>query len=352
MGPRMHVTATAIEAIKAFEDFRPDAYICPAGRWTVGYGTTRWDDGELVQPGDSVDHAEAEHQLAAHIGEEVEPALDRIFPGQNLDAGMRDALASFIHNIGSNYLEVWPTLASYIRNGAPRDVICDQLLEYKNGGGKPLLGLYRRRLAECCMIHGVDWRPALDASWDTDWRDLVGTVPVQSDDNDLEIPAFLRRGEPKPEPKPQGAETMERTVQLPSWYDELTPRQRTEWWNQYSLRGKNPTLQQVLTACTIKPKKPKEANLKPLPEDPVAKAARGRSKVESGKEGLGTAGVITGVTVALPVVKETTSYFDAFPIGTILLTGLAFAVVAAAYGTWRWYAGRMIEYEAEVEAEG
>ena len=30
-----------LELIKHFEDFRSDAYMCPAGVWTIGYGHTK-----------------------------------------------------------------------------------------------------------------------------------------------------------------------------------------------------------------------------------------------------------------------------------------------------------------------
>jgi lysozyme len=37
-----HINAAGLVIIKAFEGFSPTPYLCPANRWTIGYGST-WD---------------------------------------------------------------------------------------------------------------------------------------------------------------------------------------------------------------------------------------------------------------------------------------------------------------------
>ena len=42
----------AIPLIKQFEGFRAAPYLCPAKRWTIGYGTTKYPDGRKVTAND------------------------------------------------------------------------------------------------------------------------------------------------------------------------------------------------------------------------------------------------------------------------------------------------------------
>ncbi|WP_193432926.1 glycoside hydrolase family protein [Candidatus Williamhamiltonella defendens] len=37
----MNISPEGIEQIKAFESLRLKAYLCPGGRWTIGYGHTK-----------------------------------------------------------------------------------------------------------------------------------------------------------------------------------------------------------------------------------------------------------------------------------------------------------------------
>ena len=38
----MKINAEGLNIIKHFEGFSPTVYLCPANRWTIGYGST-WD---------------------------------------------------------------------------------------------------------------------------------------------------------------------------------------------------------------------------------------------------------------------------------------------------------------------
>lgn len=52
------INSNGINLIKHFEGFRKDAYICPAGILTIGYGHT-----ESAKPGQNIDEATAEDLL-------------------------------------------------------------------------------------------------------------------------------------------------------------------------------------------------------------------------------------------------------------------------------------------------
>lgn len=168
-------TSQCTNLITQFEGFRPSAYFCPAGRPTIGFGTTIYRDGQPVGIGDETDLFSAEMELTYHVRRHVEPAIDQHFGSLGLQANQRDALGSFIHNIGSNSAK-WPTLKRLIVEDAPIEEISDQWVKYRLAGGRRLLGLYRRRLAEVLLWHGLPWQAALEATWQTNWRSLADWV--------------------------------------------------------------------------------------------------------------------------------------------------------------------------------
>ena len=42
-----------INLIKHFEGFKPKAYVCEGGKWTIGYGTTIYMTGKAVKEGET-----------------------------------------------------------------------------------------------------------------------------------------------------------------------------------------------------------------------------------------------------------------------------------------------------------
>lgn len=82
------------DLIMEFEGFRPDAYLCPSGKWTIGFGHTRG-----VHDGMEITRAEAEEFLAEDI-EDAASAVERFITvplGDNQFA----ALVSFTFNMGA-----------------------------------------------------------------------------------------------------------------------------------------------------------------------------------------------------------------------------------------------------------
>ncbi len=125
--------------IKEFEGLRLEAYRCPAGVWTIGWGHTSG-----VVPGQKITEAEAERLL----DEDLRPVLAALPAG--LTENQRAALASLCFNIG-----VSAFLASTIRRLAaanPQDPrIPAEFLRWKYSRGKALPGLLRRRQAEAAL---------------------------------------------------------------------------------------------------------------------------------------------------------------------------------------------------------
>ena len=78
--------------IREFESLRLEAYRCPAGVLTIGYGHTAG-----VKEGDRIDKRRAEYFLDKDL-EDVEAVINRECPGVN--QSQFDALASFVFNLG------------------------------------------------------------------------------------------------------------------------------------------------------------------------------------------------------------------------------------------------------------
>ena len=75
----MQITDEGLALIKRFEGFRPRAYRCPAGIWTIGYGHTTSAGPPAVSAGMAVDEAMAETILrrdVEHFAEAVSHVAD------------------------------------------------------------------------------------------------------------------------------------------------------------------------------------------------------------------------------------------------------------------------------------
>ena len=129
--------------IKEFEGFRATAYLCPAGVWTVGYGTTRIN-GKPVKENVKITTQEAEDFLEQDL-KRFEDGVNRLVQVE-ITQNQFDALVSFVYNLGIGSLQK-STLLKKINAGL-FDEAAEQFLKWDKAGGKKLAGLTRRRKAE------------------------------------------------------------------------------------------------------------------------------------------------------------------------------------------------------------
>lgn len=129
--------------IKEFEGFRAAAYLCPAGVWTVGYGTTRIK-GSPVKDGTKVTTEEADDLLDQDLKvfEDGVNSLVKVELTQN----QFDALVCFVYNLGIGSLQK-STLLKKVNAGLFSEA-ADEFLKWDKANGKQLAGLTRRRTAE------------------------------------------------------------------------------------------------------------------------------------------------------------------------------------------------------------
>lgn len=125
--------------IKEFEGFREKAYKCPAGIWTIGYGSTFYEDGAKVAEGDTITKEKAENLVKWYCENKI------TLPHGDFSENQKEALFSLIYNIGQ---------AAFNKSN------CKKFIEEKNwkkayeswdwvkAGGEVLSGLVKRRNKE------------------------------------------------------------------------------------------------------------------------------------------------------------------------------------------------------------
>jgi lysozyme len=135
----MCTSTKGIELIKQFEGYRSKAYLCPASKWTIGYGHTR-----TVKQGMVISKDEGERLLKQDL-RVYENAVNELVEVP-LTQNQFDALTSFTYNVGRGAFH-GSTLLSYLNQ---RNYIeaANQLLRWTKGNGQGLPGLIRRREAE------------------------------------------------------------------------------------------------------------------------------------------------------------------------------------------------------------
>lgn len=143
----MTLSQTGIDFIKKFEELKLYAYRDSVGVPTIGYGHTNG-----VYMGMAITQKQAEDLFKEDIIP-IEKMLNGM--GINFRQGQFDALCSWIFNLGIGKFNN-STLKGYISEKKSDIDIANQIIRWVNAGGKPLLGLKRRRCAEANMWLGRD----------------------------------------------------------------------------------------------------------------------------------------------------------------------------------------------------
>ena len=147
----MKISQEGVNLIKHFEGCRLEAYKCPAGVWTIGYGHTKG-----VKEGDAIEQEAAEAFLIEDL-EAFEQAVARLVKVP-LTQQQFDALVSFTFNLGAGNLAA-STLLRKLNNYQYAEVP-EQMMRWVRAGGQVLDGLVRRRAAEAALFQNKDWREA------------------------------------------------------------------------------------------------------------------------------------------------------------------------------------------------
>lgn len=142
----MKASQKAIQIIKDSESLKLKAYICPAGKLTIGYGHTK-----NVTPGMVISSLQAEQLLAEDVTS-AEADLNKLLKKQ-LTQNQYDALLDFVFNLGAQKLAT-STLLKLVNADPNNALIPAEFLKWvyatnpKTGLKEKLPGLVTRREKE------------------------------------------------------------------------------------------------------------------------------------------------------------------------------------------------------------
>ena len=132
----MNLGTKGIELIKSYEGCRLQAYLCPAGAWTIGWGHTAG-----VYEGQVITQEEADRLFLEDV-KIYSNAVDKYQDRFNFTQNQFDALTSFAYNCGVG------SLANVMSCCNSKKEIAEECKLYNKGGGVVLPGLVRRREEE------------------------------------------------------------------------------------------------------------------------------------------------------------------------------------------------------------
>lgn len=144
---------TAADLCIHFEGFSSRPYLCPAGVWTIGYGTVWKPDGTRVTADHpAISKAEAHEWLAHELRHNYLRGVLAASPVLLKHPARLAAITDFAYNLG---------VAAYRGSTLRRrieaqdiDGAVEQIQRWNRAGGRVLRGLVLRRQAEAKLLHG------------------------------------------------------------------------------------------------------------------------------------------------------------------------------------------------------
>ena len=137
----LKISQRGLNLIKEFEGCKLEAYKCPAGVWTIGYGTTDSDYSitkTKIRAGLKISQQQAEKWLRQSVNKKYCPKVNKYNNKYHWTQNEFDAMVSFAYNLGS--------IDQLTANGKrTKKEIAQKLVQY---GGKIGSSIYNRRKAE------------------------------------------------------------------------------------------------------------------------------------------------------------------------------------------------------------
>lgn len=135
-----------IDLINEFEGCRTKAYLCPAGKWTIGYGVT----GQDIKEGTEWSQEKCNQELLILAKKYENMALNSSPILTVHSESRRAAIADFVYNLGiGNYNK--SALKRLIDSGKWTEA-AKEILQWDKVAGQTLPGLHRRRIAESKLL--------------------------------------------------------------------------------------------------------------------------------------------------------------------------------------------------------
>lgn len=122
------------------------SYLCPAGVWTIGIGTTVYPNGKKVKEGDVITLKQA-YEYLHHDLKETELRVDS-FTTDLVNQNQFDALVSFTYNVGIGNFKTSSLLKKINKNINDTNIRIEFKKWIYDAKGKKQPGLIRRRESE------------------------------------------------------------------------------------------------------------------------------------------------------------------------------------------------------------
>jgi lysozyme len=142
----MKISNKGIDLIKHFEGCETEAYKCPAGVWTIGYGHIKG-----VMEGMTISQEGAEELLVEELKEYENYILNAV--EVDLNQNQFDAMVSWVYNLGPTNLKSSTLLKEL--NSKNYNAAAQEITKWNKAGGKVLTGLVKRREAEASLFNEI-----------------------------------------------------------------------------------------------------------------------------------------------------------------------------------------------------
>jgi len=147
------VNQETINLLHTFEGLKLNAYLCPAKVWTIGYGNTRYENGQPIRQGDVITRQRANELFTNILNRDFVPGVARLVKVP-LNDNQFGALVSFAYNVGTASLGR-STLLRLVNANPNNPAIRNEFLKWNRAGGRVLNGLTRRREAEANLYFKI-----------------------------------------------------------------------------------------------------------------------------------------------------------------------------------------------------
>lgn len=134
-----------IDLIKYYEKCSLKAYLCPAKRWTIGWGNTFYEGNVPVKDGDKITQERADALFTMIVNDFVK-SVDAMVHS-NITENQFAALVSFAYNTGIGNIKS-STLLKMVNSNPNEPLIRNEFMKWVRANGKVLKGLQKRRAAE------------------------------------------------------------------------------------------------------------------------------------------------------------------------------------------------------------
>ena len=145
----MTTGSAGIKLIKKWESCKLESYLCPAYKWTIGFGNTFYEDGSKVKHGDKITQ-----QRAEDLFKNLLPKFENIVNKKikvTLNQNQFDALVSHTWNTGGSQ-----TLFNLVNTNSTSSAIRMWFeTKYITANGKELKGLVNRRKEEANLYFSI-----------------------------------------------------------------------------------------------------------------------------------------------------------------------------------------------------